>query len=75
MTAIVVGAGMARFKLKRLVRHGSGIAGILVRPGQQIDRALGGQCHDLEAAAGRLDDLDGLGADGTSGAEQDDVGA
>jgi peptide/nickel transport system permease protein len=30
MTAIVVGAGMARFKLKRLVRHGSGIAGILV---------------------------------------------
>ena len=31
MTAIVVGAaGMARFKLKRVVRHGSGIAGILV---------------------------------------------
>jgi peptide/nickel transport system permease protein len=30
MTAIVAGAGMARFKLKRLVRHGSGIAGILV---------------------------------------------
>ena len=30
MTAIVAGAGMARLKLKRLVRHGSGIAGIVL---------------------------------------------
>jgi peptide/nickel transport system permease protein len=30
MTALVAGAGMARFKLKRLVRHKSGLAGIVL---------------------------------------------